>query len=181
MKWISRAQIQKMSYQELGKAVASGQISEKRLRSAYSSLRSVAMKRVSTLEKRGGEFGVEKAPDFMKIKNLPTTSSLLKELADVNRFLNRKTTTVTGLKQQRETVIQQAQKAGVEVDYSNYTDWIRFLNWFKDSQYSMLYDSDSEAVAEVFNSSQSASKEDWERLMLEFNANYGKNSGSKKY
>lgn len=181
MKWVSRSQIQKMSYQELGKALTSGRISEKRLRSAYSELRSVAMKREKTLSKRGAEFGVEKEQSFMKLKNITSTSNLLKELADVNRFLNKSTSTITGLKEQREKVIGRAQEAGVDVNYKNYADWLRFLKWFKESQYSLIYDSDSEAVAEAFNNADGMSAADWEQAMMEFNANYGNDSGRKKY
>ena len=45
MSYISNTQISKMSYNQLGKALTSGQLTEKRLRSAYTELRKTAMQR----------------------------------------------------------------------------------------------------------------------------------------
>ena len=45
MSYITNTQISKMSYSQLGKALTSGELTEQRIRSAYSELRKLAMSR----------------------------------------------------------------------------------------------------------------------------------------
>ena len=173
MSYITNTQISKMSYNQLGKALTSGQLTEKRLRSAYSELRKTAMqrnRRVSAENVRQ-QFG-NKSETFLTNRNIVTTSQLLHELADVGKFLNAPRSTITGLKEQRQKVINNANALGFDVDVANYLDFIRFMEWFKSSMYSKQYDSNSNATADVFNSTH-ASRDDWERAFREFNMNYG--------
>lgn len=163
MSYISNTQISKMSYNQLGKALTSGQLTEKRLRSAYSELRKTAMqrnRRVSAENVRQ-QFGNE-SETFLTNRNITTTSQLLHELADVGKFLNAKRSTITGLKQQRKNVIDSAEHLGFDVDAENYVDFVKFMKWFKASEYSKQYDSNSVEVSEVFNSER-ANPASWKR------------------
>ena len=78
------------TYNQLGALLTSGRLSEADLRRYYSRARQTALKRVKAAEKAGLAFW--NSPDFRRIKNLVTTSDLLHEIADVNRFLNAPTT-----------------------------------------------------------------------------------------
>jgi hypothetical protein len=138
-----------MSLNRLKKAVVSGELSVPEIKTAYTSLRRTAMQR----ERRVGaaaivkEFGNTDREYFRKPSTLNTTADLLRELADVNRYLKSKRSTITGLKEQRKNVINSVQEMGFDVDNENYSDFIKFMNWFRASEYSMKYDSYSEEVA----------------------------------
>ena len=164
MAFISFSKVGQMTYNQLTKALTSGEVTEKYLRSAYSSLRSKAMRRDKTVSKANvvQEFGNIDREVFRKSKNLTTTSELLHELSDVNKFLKSKRSTITGLKQQREQVLDFAEKNNFDVDRGNYKEFIEFMKWFKASEFAKKYDSDSEEVAEVFNSS-AANASDWKK------------------
>lgn len=164
MAFISYTQVSKMSYNQLTKALSSGEVTEKYLRSAYSALRAKATRREKSVSRAKvvNEFGNTDREYFRKSANLPTTSELLHELVDVNKFLGSKRSTITGLKQQRENTINAAEKMGFDVDRDNYKDFVDFMKWFKSSEYAKLYDSDSEEVAEVFNSTVATAK-DWKK------------------
>ncbi len=168
MSYITNTQISKMTYNQLGKALTSGELTEQRIRSAYSELRKLAMsrnRRVSA-ESVTQKFGNE-TEYFRTNKNLVTTSQLLHELADVNKYLHGYRSTITGLKKHRQNVMDSAEKLGFDIDASNYPDFVRFMNWFKSSEYSKLYDSSSIEVSEVFNSER-ASRSSWERAFQLF-------------
>lgn len=158
-----------MSLNRLKKAVVSGELSVPEIKTAYTSLRRTAMQR----ERRVGaaaivkEFGNTDREYFRKPSTLTTTADLLRELADVNRYLKSKRSTITGLKDQRKNVINSVREMGFDVDTENYSDFIKFMNWFRSSEYSMKYDSDSEEVAEVFNS-EKAKKSAWKKAFQAF-------------
>lgn len=164
MAFISFSKVGQMTYNQLTKALTSGEVTEKYLRSAYSALRSKATRREKTVSRADvvKEFGNVDREVFRKTKNLTTTSELLHELADVNKFLKSKRSTITGLKQQREQIIDFAEKNNFDVDRGNYKEFIEFMRWFKASEFAKKYDSDSEEVAEVFNSS-AANASDWKK------------------
>lgn len=168
-----------MNYVQLTKAFTSGQISEKQLRSYYKEASRTARRRYRDVQKRSkGEFGELAKQTFVKERNITTTQQLLKEIHDVNKYLSGKTSTITGLKNQREQIIETAERLGVDISESNYREWLDFLNWFNNSEYAKYFDSSSEEVAEAFNMAESASQEDWRKALDMF---IGKNSGSKKY
>lgn len=158
-----------MSLNRLQKAVVSGELSVPEIKTAYTSLRRTAMQR----ERRVGaanivkEFGNTDREYFRKPSTLNTTADLLRELADVNRYLKSKRSTITGLKDLRKNVINSVQNMGFDVDNENYPEFIKFMNWFKSSEYSMKYDSDAEEVAEVFNS-EKAKKSVWKKAFQAF-------------
>ncbi len=169
-RWIRDAEIAAMTYNQLGKAVTSGKLTEKRLRSYYTDARRKAvdrLRRVSS-EKVMQEFGNEPDEHFTKLRNLKTTADLLHEVADVNRFLKSKASTITGLKEQRQNIIDSANEMGFDVNTDNYAEFYNFMKWFKKSEFAIAYDSDSEEVMEVFNAAESASPEEWTRLFNEY-------------
>lgn len=163
--YISNKQIRSMSFNQLAAAVTSGKLSEKRLRDYYSSARKTAIDRGKRVEKsRYGE--IVEQEHWTKTKNLTTTSSLLHEISDVNRYLNRSTTTISGLKEAERKYIERAQEHKLPVDAGNYIEWIKFMQWFRNSEYALSYDSDSEEVEEVFT--EGSSPIEWERLFEQF-------------
>lgn len=167
--------IQNMNLQELGQSVTSGEFSIADLRRAYSQMRDIAVKRVQRLTsaKNVAQFGkpnlyMENGEYFRKTKFIKGEGELLKEIADVSKFLQSKRSTITGLKETRETIIENMQEQGFEIDRSNYVQFLEFMKWFKSSEFAKKYDSDSPVVSEVFNS-EKASPEDWREAFEKFN------------
>ena len=154
-----------MAYPDMLAKVKKGELSQSVLRSYYSSARQTAMKRLNTLAKEGWKYGAEYNESFLKLKELSTPEALLKEIRDVNTFLNTQRTTLTGLKKERKFIIDYFGKAGFDITYENYPDFIRFMDWFKDSEFVKTLDSDSEILAEAFNTSESASESDWKKAI----------------
>lgn len=166
-KYIYNEDIQKMTFNQLAKALVSGELTEKRLRSYYTDARRKATDRNRRVQK--SEFGQIAEPQrFMSLKNLPTQSALLHEIADVNRYLSSKRSTISGQRAMMDKYIETAQRHNMNVDGDNYFKWIDFLKWFKESAYFLAYDSDSEQVEDVFE--EGSGPADWERLF----AAYGK-------
>lgn len=156
--------IQNLSYQELGKAVISGDYSLKQLRQAYSQMRSTATKRIERLNKPENikQFGQPEQEFFRTTKALTTSSELLKEIRDISSFLTNKGSTITGLRERRDFTIERMKENGFDVEKSDYPDLQKFMKWFKSSEFSKKYDSDSPQVAQVFNT-EKASPEDWRK------------------
>ena len=162
--------IQSLTYNELGEAVSAGKYSVKDLRKAYTQMRDIAVKRLKRLEteKNVQQFGrpnlyVNNGEYFRKTKNLIGESELLKEIADVSKFLTSKKSTISGLKEAREKTIETMREAGLEIEPSDYVDFMKFMKWFHASEYAKKYDSDSSIVAEVFNNEKSNPSE-WRKL-----------------
>lgn len=156
--------IQNLSYQELGKAVVSGDYSVKQLRQAYSQMRSTAQKRIGRLNKPENikQFGEPEEEIFRTVKNLPTTSELLKEIKDVSRFLQTKGSTIKGQRERRNYTVNLFKEAGFNITNKDYPDLKRFLKWFKASEFSKKFGSDQPETAEVWNS-EKPNEEDWRR------------------
>ena len=179
MAYISNKQIQGMSYTQIGKALSSGALTEARLRSYYSSARATAMSRTARVSKTT-EFGDIDKEYFRKSKSLTTTSALVHEIADVNRFLNSKRSTITGLKEQRASRLESLDRHGFDfVNESNYGDFVNFMSWFKNSEFAKYYDSNDDEVAEVFENAESASPEEWAALFKEYQ-NGGSDNGDRE-
>lgn len=174
--------IQNLSYQELGKAVVSGDYSMKQLRQAYSQMRSTAQKRIQRLNNPSNirQFGNPEQEYFRTTKSLTTSSELLKEIKDVSRFLTKKSSTITGLREQRNFTNERMKESGFEVDKSEYPDLVKFMKWFKSSEFSKKYDSDSPVVAEVFNT-EKATPENWRKAFEAFRGTKEKSAPVRKY
>lgn len=161
--------IQNLSFQQLGEAVTSGTYSTKFLRQAYSQMRSTALKRIERLNapQNVKQFGkpslyTTDGDYFRQTKNLTTSAELLRELKDVSQFLQSKRSTITGLRETRNALIERMEESGFKVSKADYPNLIKFLKWFKASEYSKRYDSDSPVVAEIFNTER-ANPDDWKR------------------
>lgn len=168
MAYITNKQLQKMNYTQLGKAIVSGELSEARLKSYFTDARKKAMDRARTVQKTT-EFGDIEKPKFSTLRNLPTMGKLVREIADINRYLEGRKSTITGLKARRAEQLANWEKHGFTfVNESNYADFMRFLDWFKHSEFIQYYDSNDDEVAEVFEAAEKASPEEWQRLFKEF-------------
>lgn len=165
---LSFGQISKMTYTELGKALTKGTLTEKWLKSYYATARRKAMSRTKRVSKTN-EFGPVEEQYFMKVRNLPTTSPLLHEIADVNRYLKSATSTITGLRERKQNQLQTLHEHKFTfVTSRNYSDWIAFMQWFESSEYSAFYDSNDTEVEDVFVSAKVATPKEWERLFMSF-------------
>ena len=180
--YISQSQIAGMSYSQLTQLVARDRITVKELRSTYSQLRKTAMGRTRTVYKDEvtEQFGTPDRRNFSVSKNLVTTQSLLHELADVGKFLRSNQSTVTGLKKERNYLIEKFQNDGFEVDESNYREFKEFLKWFKASEFARKWGSDQEEVSEVFNSG-ATDEADWRRLFEEISQRAEKPAPVRQY
>lgn len=170
MTTIEVSEISKMSLYELQRAVKNNTYSVGEIRTAYSTLRERARGRGRTVTsaKNQAAFGTEsKAPKFSTEKQLKNTSDLLRELHDINKYLNSYRSTVKGLEQHRENTIAGARKFGIDVNNDNYTEYLEFMEWFKNSEYAVKYDSGSTAVRQAFNN-QSINGNDLQRAWNEY-------------
>lgn len=162
MTTIELNEISKMSLFELQRAVASNSFSVSEMRTAYSTLRERARGRGRTVSsaKNQSEFGTQASPPkFSTEKQLKTTSDLLRELHDVNKYLNSYKSTVKGLEKHRENTIKGAAKWGIEVTKQNYKEFLDFMEWFKNSEYAVKYDSGASTVRQAFNNQNADSNE----------------------
>lgn len=159
-----------LNYNQLKKALATGQVTEKQIKRHYSDIRKTAVSRQrNVLKKAGDEFGEIEKETFVKVRDIITTDQLLRETADINKYLRSSKSTITGLKFQREKIIEKAEELGFDIDEDTYTKWLKFMNWFKNSEFSKVYDSSSEEVAEAFNAAERATPEDWRKAFEVFN------------
>lgn len=170
---VSFTTLRESTYTQLGKMVTSGAVSEAALRNFYRTERRKAKNRISKLksEKVTREYGRQDIPYFMKEKNLTSMSALVHEIADLNRFLNRKTSLVSGLKKQKEARIKELKKFGVNVDGDSYNKWSEFIQWFNLSEYSKRFEYESTEVKDVFSEAMKQEKStpvEWERLFQQY-------------
>lgn len=182
---MTREQISALSFHSLGKALSKGEVTEKEIRKYYTELRDIAQKRVKRIEqqreKLTEEFGVVETEHFRKLKDIKTTGDLMKEFSNLLKFTRKKTSSISGMRERKKMQIRYWQENEFPfVNESNYGDWIRFLQWFHDSKWSQVYDSNDNVIEQVFESSQNASPEEWERLVMEFSANYGDTENNKR-
>lgn len=153
----------------IGKEIAKGTITEKELRQQYAKLRSVATKRIQRIEKSDIPFIKGHAPFFMKTKDIVTLQALVRELADIERFLESPSSTRKGRVEQRRKTLDTLKKRGFDVEEKDYLRFINFMEWFKNSEYSAKYDSNADIVQDVFDSaSPRAGAKAWKRLFEEF-------------
>lgn len=174
---MTREEIGKLSYRGIAKALDAGSLSIKELKKYYTEFRDIAEKRAKRmeqdrkkLEKQYGDLEIE---HFRKLKNIITTSDLVKEFSSLTKYVNKQTSSITGLKKRRKDLINYWKDNGFPyINESNYGDFRTFMKWFKSTNWSIIYDSDDTIVEDVFNSKEASGPEDWERLMKEFSEAY---------
>ena len=153
MTTIELNEISKMSLYELQGAVKNNTYSMTEIRTAYSTLRERARGRTRTVTSARNQaaFRTEKPRQFATEKQLKTNSDLLRELHDINKYLNSYRSTVKGLEKHREDTIKGAAKWNITVTNENYPEYLDFMDWFKDSEFATAYDSGSSEVKNAFN------------------------------
>ena len=140
------------SYNQIGALVTSGKLDVKTLRRYYSRARKIALKRV----KRADELGVGfwHKPEFRQIKNLITTADLIREINDVNRFLNAETT-VSQRKEYIRKRIDTMHKRGMFKNINTFEDYekfAKFLDWARATGRLDTYGSESNEIEETMDS-----------------------------
>lgn len=154
-----------MTVNQVVKALSSGDVTMKELRKEYSRLRSIAQKRIGRIEKSAIPFTKGARPYFSKLTNIVTERDLVREYAELSRFIESKSSTAKGRREQREKTIDTLQKRGFDVDKNNYMQFLNFMEWFKHSEYAAKYDSNSDIVQEVFDTaSMKAGSREWKKL-----------------
>ena len=154
-----------MTVNQVVKALSSGSVTMKELRKEYSRLRSIAQKRIGRIEKSAIPFTKGARPYFSKLTNIVTERDLVREYAELSRFIESPSSTAKGRREQREKTIDTLQKRGFDVDKSNYMQFLNFMEWFKHSEYAAKYDSNSDIVQEVFDmASMKAGSREWKKL-----------------
>lgn len=168
--------IRESTYTQLGKLLSSGEISEAALRNYYRTEVKKARNRISKLKnpRIEQEYGKQDLPRFMSLRNLTTTSALLHEIADLNRFLNKRTSLESGLKHEKQYRMEYLQNEGINISEGDYTKWDEFIKWFYLSEYSKKFEYVDEVVCDVFEEAienEKSTPEDWEKLFKKYAEN----------
>ena len=133
------------SYNQIGALLTSGRVSEADLRRYYSNARQIALKRIKAAESADLEFW--NPPEFRRIKNLVTTSDLLHEIADVNRFLKAPTTVGARRADIAEKVkTMHERNMFLFVNEANYSTFARFMDWARATSRLTTYSSESDEI-----------------------------------
>lgn len=117
-----------------------GRMNDKVLRSEYSRLRSVAIKRLTRLERAesyisGSKFTQDwDKSDFPILKDIDRKSMLVKVMSDTMRFLSAKSSLVSGQKDIRDRKIKALQERGFSVDKTNFDAFIASVIKAKEEQ-----------------------------------------------
>lgn len=114
----------------------SGTISQSTIRAEYTRLRDIAQKRIKRLgesEWRDTEIFRKYREGFPKLSEIPNSTNLSYKLAELSRFVSTKTTTVTGLKQQRARTLETLHKHGYSyVNIKNYKQFGAFMDQYRE-------------------------------------------------
>ena len=153
------------------KALESGAVSEKELRSAYSRLRTRINRQVKAIAKSDVGFARGEANYFRAQKNLVTTRDLVSEVSQAIAFATGARYTIRGRREIRDKALHTLASHGIYLTADQWMEWVNFMQWFKQTEYAALYDSDSEAVMEVFE--QGSTAKEWERAFREWRENNG--------
>ena len=113
----------------------SGTISQKDIRSEYTRLRDIAQKRIKRLgvsEWSSTELYRKYAGGFPKLSEIVNQTNLSYQLAALSKFVAAKTTTVTGLKQQRSKALKSLKQHGYGfVNVQNYNRFGQFMEEYR--------------------------------------------------
>lgn len=178
--------IQKASYTQLGKMLTSGEVTEAALKNYYRQEFKKAKSRIRKLEKESTikEYGAQDIPKFLSLKNLTTMSALLHEIADISRFMRRGSSTMGGLRREKEARLENLKKFGLNVTLENYGKWNEFVNWFNLSEYSKKFMYEAEEVKDVFTESledEKATPAEWDDLFKKYAQLQDSTSGVTEY
>lgn len=152
-------------------ALDKGTITEKELRSAYSRARTRVNRQVKAIAKSDVGFAKGEANYFRASRNLVTTRDLVGEISDLIRFASGARYTIRERREIRDKALATLAKHGIVLDKADWMKWVSFMQWFKQTEYAALYDSDSDVVMDVFE--QGSTAKEWERAFREWRANNG--------
>lgn len=142
-----RSSLRGASFNQIGSMYASGKISESELRRFYSEERKIANKREARLQAAGL---AGQTAEFRKTTNLATVQDLVREIADVNRYLQGKTT----VRERRAEVRQKLDKMhgrGMfeNVNERNFSKFARFMDWARSTSLLQSFSSESDVIEET--------------------------------
>lgn len=133
------------SFNEIGSMLTKGTVSEAEVKRFYRDEVKAANRRIQAAEKAGVGFGDR--PSFRNLSNMVTTSDLVHELADVNRFMRGKTTVterVRTMNKQLDTM--HGRGLFQNVNRGNFGQFVKFMDWIKAQGILKAYSSESDAV-----------------------------------
>lgn len=173
--------IRESTYLQLGKLVSAGEISEAALRNYYRTEVKKARNRISKLKNKNviKEYGEQDLPKFSPLKELKSKSDLIHEIIDLNKFLNKRTSLISGLKHEKKYRMEYLQNVGFNVTEDNFLRWDEFIKWFNLSEYSKKFEYVDEVVGEVFEeamANEKTSPEDWDKLFEKYAENEDRKS-----
>lgn len=114
----------------------SGTVPDRTLRAEYTRLRDIAQKRIKRLgasEWSDTETYRKYRAGFPKLSEIPNRTSLSYKLTELSRFVSAKTTTVTGLRQQRSRSLKELHRHGYTfVNIKNYKRFGQFMEEYRE-------------------------------------------------
>ena len=124
--------------------------SEKEMRKEYARLREVARKRLARMEdtpaERSQAYRMNRFRFEKPQSQIESIGELGRRLSDLSRFINAKSSTVTGQRQIRMKSIRTLHEHGYGfVNEKNIYEFAEFMEWFRSSEYSRLISSDPPA------------------------------------
>lgn len=162
---------------ELVQALDRGIITEKDLSRVYSSFRKRINAQVKTIEKSDIQFLPGTSPWMSKKVNLVTTDAMVNQISQGLRFIHGASYSLKQRREQRRVAVAKLRERGINITEKDWNDWRRFMAWFKRTEFSALYDSDSQVTQEVFSAEKAATSADWEKAFLD----WMKENDPKKY
>ena len=155
------------------------QISEADLRKEYSRLRSIARKRIERIGK--SEWGTDnimaRMPQITKTKDL-TESQLRARTSELAKFLQKDTSTVTGMNLARKRAVETLGKRYPElkgkITVKNWRAFAEFMEYARELHQNRMYD--SERIAEFYAENEGSTNllEEFDKWMKENSQNPGK-------
>ncbi len=108
--------------------------SDQVLRSEYSRLRSIAMKRLQRMEGKSEaqETLAQHAEGFPTLKEIgPDRSDVVTALGDLSRFLSAKRSSISGIRESNKRITAALQAKGINVSQSDLKEYGKFMNRMK--------------------------------------------------
>lgn len=118
---------------------------EPQVRKEYSRLRDIAQKRLKRLEEAGfseTEVYKKNISHYPTLKEIKTKSELAQRLSDLSRFIKSSQSTVQGIKERRQKVLESLSEHGYTfVNESNLNEFGDFMESYRANMLDMEYDS----------------------------------------
>ncbi len=156
---------------EIARAIQKKEYSEKELRKEYSRLRSQIVKQIKRTQASDLPYLPGKVPTPPTIKELTgplgvNMQQLIYEAGEMVKLIHSKSYTREQRVAQRAMAVSIMNKRGINITVEQYADWRKFMEWFKQTEFSALYDSTSAETLDVFTEGSTA--EQWELLVEEW-------------